>query len=150
MTNLPPVNLMKSDWKNETHLVLDACALIAFLNDEPGAEVVAAILKEIPSVEMSAVNLLEIAYDAIRTSGDPQAGRKLLDVIDQLPIKIHWQIDDQVFHLAARFKASFRISLADAFALGLAQTLNAALVSSDHHEFDHLEANGSARFIWIR
>jgi uncharacterized protein with PIN domain len=66
---------MKSTWKNEDHLVLDACALTAFLNDEPGAEVVAAILEEAPSVEMSAVNLIEIAYDAIRTSGDPQAGR---------------------------------------------------------------------------
>jgi len=36
---------MKSDWKNESHVVLDACALIAFLNDEPGANVVATILK---------------------------------------------------------------------------------------------------------
>lgn len=143
-------NPMKSDWKNETHLVLAACALIAFLNDEPGAEVVAAILKEVSSVEMSAVNLLEIAYDAIRTSGDPHAGRKLLDVIDQLPIKIHWQIDDEVFQRAARFKASCRISLADSFALALAETLNAAVVTSDHHEFDPLEANGTARFIWIR
>jgi PIN domain nuclease of toxin-antitoxin system len=72
---------MKSDWKNESHVVLDACALIAFLNDEPGANVVATILKEVPSVEMSAVNLLEIAYDTIRTSGDSNAGRKMLDEV---------------------------------------------------------------------
>lgn len=147
---LPLKNPMKSSWKNETHLVLDACALIAFLNDEPGAEVVATLLEEVPSVEMSAVNLLEIAYDAIRTSGDPQAGRKLLGVVDQLPIKIHWQITDEVFHHAARFKASYRISLADAFALALAETLNAAIATSDHHEFDCLESNATARFIWIR
>lgn len=148
--NLPPVNPMKSDWKNETHLVLDACALIAFLNDEPGAEVVAAILKDVPSVEMSAVNLHEIAYDAIRRSGDPHAGRELLDIVQQLPIKIHWHIDGHLFHQAARFKASFRISLADAFALALAHTLNAPVATSDHHEFDPLEANGTARFVWIR
>lgn len=143
-------NPMKSDWKNETHIVLDACALIAFLNDEPGAEVVTAILQDISSVEMSAVNLLEIAYDSIRRSGDPQAGRELLDVVYQLPIRIHWQIDDEVFQHAARFKASCRISLADSFALALAETLNAAVVTTDHHEFDPLEAKGSARFIWIR
>jgi PIN domain nuclease of toxin-antitoxin system len=148
--NLPHENLMKSDWKNETHLVLDACALIAFLNDEPGAEVVAAIFEHLPSVEMSAVNLLEIAYDAIRRSGNPQAGRELMDVVRQLPIKIHWNIDDEVFHNAARLKASFRISLADAFALALAEKLNAAVATSDHHEFEALESIGTARFIWIR
>jgi len=148
--NLPLKNLMKSDWKTETHLVLDACALIAYLNDEPGADVVAAIFEHVSSVEMSAVNLLEIAYDTIRRSGDPQAGRELLDVVRQLPIKIHWQIDDEVFQNAARLKASFRISLADAFALALAQTLNAAVATSDHHEFDVLESSGTARFLWIR
>ena len=67
---------MKSAWKNETHVVLDACALIAFLNDEPGSEVVAAVLQEAPSVEISVVNLLEIAYDAVRRSGDPQSARE--------------------------------------------------------------------------
>lgn len=141
---------MKSAWKNETHVVLDACALIAFLNDEPGAEVVASLLEEIPSVEMSAINLLEIAYDCIRRSGQPQSVQELLDLVHQLPIKIHWQIDHGVFQQAARFKASSRISLADAFALALAQTLSAAVATSDHHEFDPLESNKLARFIWIR
>jgi uncharacterized protein len=141
---------MKSDWKNEGHVVLDACALIAFLNDEPGADLVAAILKEVPSVEMSAVNLLEIAYDAIRTSGDANAGRTILELVRQLPIKIHWYIDGEVFQHAAHLKASFRISLADAFALSLAHTMSAAIATSDHHEFDPLESNGAARFIWIR
>jgi len=141
---------MKSAWKNETHVVLDACALIAFLNDEPGAEIVAALLEDVPSVAMSAINLLEIAYDSIRRSGEPQAAQELLNTIYQLPIKIHWLIDNEVFQHAARFKASFRISLADAIALALAETLGAAVVTSDHHEFDPLESNGTARFIWIR
>jgi PIN domain nuclease of toxin-antitoxin system len=141
---------MKSAWKNETHVVLDACALIAFLNDEPGAEIVSSVLQDVPSVEMTAVNLLEIAYDSIRRSGDPQAVRELLDVVHQLPIKIHWRIDDEVFQHAARFKASSRISLADAFALALAHTLNAAVATSDHHEFDPIESDGTARFLWIR
>lgn len=148
--NLPHANPMKSDWKNEPRLVLDACALIAFLNDEPGAEVVAAILEEVPSVEISAVNLVEIAYDAIPETGDLHAGAELLETVRQLPIKIHWQINEETFQQAARFKASCRISLADAFALALAHTLDAPVATSDHHEFDPLETNGTARFIWIR
>ena len=83
---------MRSDWKTETHVVLDACALIAFLNNEPGSEVVAAVLQEAPSVEISVVNLLEIAYDAVRRSGDPQSAREILDTVQQLPINIHWDI----------------------------------------------------------
>lgn len=148
--NMPPGNPMKSTWKDETHIVLDACALIAFLNDEPGAEVVTAMLESAPSVEMSAINLLEIAYDAVRRSGDRHSIQELLDVVNQLPVKIHWQMEDQVFRHAAEFKSSFRISLADAIALALAKSLDAPIASSDHHEFDPLEANGTARFIWIR
>ena len=56
--NTPPANPMKSTWKDETQIVLDACALIAFLNDEPGAEIVTAMLDDGPSVEMCAINLL--------------------------------------------------------------------------------------------
>lgn len=141
---------MKSTWKDEKHIVLDACALIAFLNDEPGAEIVAAILEDTPSVEMSAINLLEIAYDAVRRSGSAQSIIELLDVVNQLPIKIHWKIDNEVFQHAAIYKSSFRISLADAVALALAKSINAPVASSDHHEFDPLEANGTNRFIWIR
>ena len=141
---------MKSTWKDETQIVLDACALIAFLNDEPGAENVAAMLEDEPSVEMSAINLLEIAYDAARNSGNPQSITEILDAVNQLPIKIHWHINTEVFQYAAEFKSSFRISLADAIALALAKSLNAPVATSDHHEFDPLEANGIARFIWIR
>ena len=141
---------MKSDWKNESSVVLDACALITFFNDEPGAEVVAAILNEVPSVEMSAINLLEIAYDAIRRSGDSQAAHEILEAVGQLPIHVHWEIDKTILHHAAHLKAGHRISLADACALALAKTLDAPVVTSDHHEFDPLEQQGVARFIWIR
>lgn len=141
---------MKSTWKDEKHIVLDACALIAFLNDEPGAEIVTAILEDSPSIEMSAVNLLEIAYDAVRRSGSSHSINEILEVVNQLPIKIHWKIDNEVFHHAAVLKSSYRISLADAVALALAKSLDAPVASSDHHEFDPLEANGTSRFIWIR
>ena len=108
------------------------------------------MLESAPSVEMSAINLLEIAYDAVRRSGDRHSIQELLDVVNQLPVKIHWRMGDQVFRHAAEFKSSFRISLADAIALALAKSLDAPIASSDHHEFDPLEANGTARFIWIR
>ena len=114
---------MKSAWNNEPCVVLDACALIAFLNDEPGAEVVASVFETVASVEISVINLLEIAYDALRRTGDTQAAHDVLDAAKQLPLKINWSIDEEVFQQAARFKADYRISLADAIALATAGTI---------------------------
>jgi len=51
---------------------------------------------------------------------------------------------------AGEFKRNYRVSLADSVALGLAQQLNAYLVTSDHHEFDPIDRDGKARFWWIR
>lgn len=141
---------MKSDWKNEPVVVLDACALIAFFNDEPGAEVVAAVLQEVPSVEIAAVNLLEIAYDAIRRTGDPQSARDILQAARELPLNIHWGLNDTTLQQAAEMKARFRISLADAIALAVAGELGAPVATSDHHEFDQIESQRAARFLWIR
>ena len=141
---------MKSDWKNEPCVILDACALIAFLNDEPGADVIASLFESTVSVEISVINLLEIAYDAVRRSGDSRSAHDVLKAAGQLPLKIHWKITQEVFQQAARHKADYRISLADAIALATAATLNAPLITSDHHEFDPLEAKSAARFIWIR
>jgi predicted nucleic acid-binding protein len=141
---------MKSVWKNEPCVVLDACALIAFLNDEPGADIVATLFESASSVEISVINLLEIAYDAVRRTGDTQAAQDVLDAARQLPLKIHWKITDEVFHQAASLKADHRISLADAIALATAVTLGAPLATSDHHEFDLLEQKAAARIVWIR
>ena len=148
--NTPRVKLMKSNWKDETTIVLDACALIAFLNDEPGADMVAAMLEDNLSVEMSAINVLEIPYDAIRSTGSTESATDILNAINQLPIIIHWHMNEDVFRHAAIYKSSHRISLADAIALAFAKSLNAPVATSDHHEFDLLDSKGLARFIWIR
>lgn len=141
---------MRSDWKDEPTVVLDACALIAFLNDEPGADVIAAVLEEIPTVEMAAINLLEIAYDAVRRTGQPSSATDVIDAVCKLPIFIRWDIDQEIVETAARFKTRFRISLADSIALALAATRHAPLATSDHHEFDSIEIANEARFLWIR
>ena len=141
---------MNPVWKDESVAVLDACSLIAYFNDKPGAEIVAGILQEIPSVEIPAINLLEIAYDSVRRTGQNSAALDILEAVHQLPISIRWELDGQILESAARFKAHFRISIADAVALAVAHSRNAPLVTSDHHEFDALETAGQSRFIWIR
>lgn len=141
---------MKSDWKNEPLITLDACALIAYLNDEPGADIVELILRDAPAVQIAATNLLEVAYDAVRTTGNPDAAHEIINAICQLPIDIRWHMDSSVIEIAAGIKTSFRISLADSVALANAVSQNAPLATSDHHEFEPLDAAEIARILWIR
>jgi len=51
---------------------------------------------------------------------------------------------------AGRFKATERLSLADAFAVALSVIKKGRLVSSDHGEFDIIEKKGLAEFYWLR
>jgi PIN domain nuclease of toxin-antitoxin system len=51
---------------------------------------------------------------------------------------------------AAHYKNTYKVSLADSIALGLARLHKAHLVTSDHHEFDPIEAAADAKFLWIR
>ena len=141
---------MKSALRNEACVALDACALIAFLNGEPGADVVEDALATVASVEIASINLLEVAYDAVRKTGRSEAAAEVLTDIERLPITIHRFIDDEMIERAAFFKTRFRISLADSVALAFSDQINAPLLTSDHAEFDPVELAGAVRFIWIR
>jgi predicted nucleic acid-binding protein len=49
-----------------------------------------------------------------------------------------------------QIKVAHRISLADSFAVALAQVEGAELVTSDHREFDPLAEAGVCKFRFIR
>jgi PIN domain nuclease of toxin-antitoxin system len=141
---------MKYDLSNEPVAVLDACALIALLNDEQGADVVAQALETIPVVRISSVNLLEVAYDAVRKTGRQEAAREIIDDVRKLGVTVDFAVSEEMIPAASVFKTSFRISLADAIALALAATHEAPVVTSDRAEFGPVEEDRAARFIWIR
>jgi PIN domain nuclease of toxin-antitoxin system len=129
--------------------LLDACALIAYFNEEEGADAVEALFEKKEETFISIVNAYEVYYDAYRTDGEEKA-KELLADIEKLPLKIIRNIDREVIINAARFKVDFSISLADSIALGLGKQLKAKVVTADHHEFDKIEEKKSADFYWIR
>jgi PIN domain nuclease of toxin-antitoxin system len=130
--------------------VLDACALIAYLRDEPGGDRVEEILLSGHPVRISAVNLLEVCYDAERRSANPAGALEVLNKTSQLNIEVFWELAPEQLLAASSFKAAGRISLADAIALALAKYFNAPLVTADHHEMDPIEKAGLATFEWLR
>lgn len=124
--------------------VFDACALIAFLNQEAGSDKVEWLLKQKEGVRlMSIINVYEVCYDAARASGLGE-GMALYQKIKTLPLDIIREFDDQMLKHAISFK------ITDAIALGLAKTRNAILVTADHHEFDPIDQANALDFHWIR
>ena len=135
------------------HYVLDACAVIAFINDEEGAEIIEKILvgavKKENKVIINKINLLEIYYNFAREYNSETLKEAYYRIIS-LPMEINDLLNDDLFYEAARLKATYRISLADSIALAEASIRKAELLTSDHHEFDIVEANEKIRFRWFR
>jgi PIN domain nuclease of toxin-antitoxin system len=133
--------------------ILDACALIALLKDEAGAEEVSAIFNEAfkgdALISMNKINLLEVYYDVYRST-DRETADNVVFELKKRPIAIVSEISDAVFTEAGRLKATYRISLADSIALAEALVSDGLLVTADHHEFESVEKHEDMHFCWIR
>jgi PIN domain nuclease of toxin-antitoxin system len=135
--------------------VLDACALLAFLNKEDGWEKVRKLLVEAAhagdtQVYMNSVNLLEVYYDRLRL-GDTLRLSEFFTLAFESTIQIIDTISRPVLDEAARMKAVFRrVSLADTIGMASAVHVDGVFVTSDHHELDAVDRSGSVRFLWIR
>jgi len=129
--------------------VLDACALIAFLRGETGSEIVTQHLIE-GNTFAHAVNLCEVYYDCIRVDGEAKAEALVRDLLDA-GVTSRADIDEDFWKDVGRIKAGIsRISLADCFAIALARRLGVPVLTSDHHEFDNILANGICAVEFIR
>jgi PIN domain nuclease of toxin-antitoxin system len=109
----------------EKHL-LDACALIAYLNDEEGAEKVEELLwqsdQRSGSLLMHEVNLLEVYYGVYRDE-DEKLAEETYEKVINLPIRIIRGLRKNAFREAGRLKAIYKVSLADSIALAEAKSL---------------------------
>ena len=132
--------------------VLDACALVALLKKETGADNVVAAYKKAENDEaqiiINRINLLEVYYGFYRENGKEYA-EKIMDSVSKSIISIS-EFDKTLFSEAGRLKASYRISLADSIVLAQSIISGGELLTSDHHEFDAIEEKEPIRFGWIR
>ena len=133
--------------------VLDACALLAYLYDEDGADFLQNIFdsakKNRVSVFMNAVNLLEVYYDILKTHGETTA-KNTMENIAKFPMSINYKIDDTIIEKAGILKSKYRISLADSIGLAQSIVFDAYFTTADHHELDIVEANENIKFAWFR
>jgi predicted nucleic acid-binding protein len=128
--------------------VLDAYSLIAYFENEKGADEMIELLKGAgdsgQDLLLSVVNWGEVYYITLREAGE----KKAMDVekaIGNLPISIVG-VDLELARRAAQFKARNRMSYADCFAAALAQVHRAELVTGDP-EFKQIE--GEVTIHWL-
>ena len=122
--------------------LFDSHALLAFFQNEKGAEVVDRILQNADKRGLErlicVLNLGEIIYLTKRRFGD-QKKVEILGRVHQLGIRI-LPIPEPLVYEAAEFKAQYPISYADCFALACAIEHSAKLVTGDpdFKKVDHL------------
>ena len=133
-----------------TGYVIDACALIALLNGEPERDILERVFTSGLPLRMAAVNVLEVAYDAVRRQENANAGQEILNLLELLGVEVVWTMAPSVLLRASQIKARGRLSLADSIGLALSLEHNARLVTADHHEFDEFERAGLGEYEWIR
>ena len=128
--------------------VLDAHALLAFLEKEPSsgkveAHFVAAVEKDTP-IGMTCVNFGEVYYIILRECG-PEKAAQAEKIIATLPIEIV-NVDRELAKEAARFKATKKMSYADCFAAALTKMTKAELITGDP-EFHAVEKD--IKIAWL-
>ena len=120
---------------NDSIYLLDTSALMAWLEDEDGADRVEALLLNEP-VLIPFVALLEVYYITLQERGESVATLRH-KTLKRTPADVLWEMDEPTLLIAARFKAGHRISFADAIVAGFAASRNAVLVHKDP-EFEPL------------
>jgi len=128
--------------------ILDAHALLVFLEKEPGYEKVESLfvnaVEKDKSLLMTSVNFGEVYYIVLRECGQAKA-QEIEKIIQSLPIDII-DVDLSLAKEAARIKATNKISYADCFAAALAKLHKGELVTGDK-EFKGLEKD--IKIAWI-
>src|SRR4051794_3750102 len=112
--------------------------MVAYLNGEPGAPVVHALLRDDNVVCYAhSINLCEVYYGTLRATDERTARRAISDLYADGVVE-RKDLGRAFWREIGRLKARGGISLADCFGIALAQKLSGEVVTADHHEFDAL------------
>jgi len=132
--------------------VFDACAVIALLNDEKGADTVAGLINQAEigadRIFMNGVQVLEVYYDRIYIKGREYAETVLESLYNSQIIILH-EISRDMIQEAGRFKTSYSMSLGDTFAAATARKFTAVLVTGDKEMKTPQEA-GEFSVLWLK
>lgn len=120
--------------------VLDTSALIAFIEDEEGADVVQDLLNKAKVdkivIFVSFMTFMEVYYITLQECDETEAQERLR-LMNSMPI-LRTDSTEALGILASQFKANYHLSVADAWIAALAKERNAILVHKDP-EFEQVK-----------
>jgi predicted nucleic acid-binding protein len=120
--------------------LLDTSAIFALTDNEEGADTVEDYLDKAKSAQVSlhysAMTAMELYYVTLGERGE-EAANRLLFLVRALPAT-ELPLDDALILPAAKIKARYKVSVADAWIAAAAQVHNLVLVHKDP-EFEALE-----------
>lgn len=121
------------------NIVFDACAVVALFSGEVGHEVVDTAVVD-HSCFIHALNLAEVYRIVARDQGAAAAESVVTDLQDQ-GVQVCEDMDGPFWREYVRICLVARCALADSFAMALARRLGAAVLTSEHNEFqEHVTA----------
>jgi len=118
-----------------TVFVLDSSALFALLEDEPGAERVEEVLST-QSTVLPFLVVMEVYYVTLQEQGLAEADARYAALLAS-GAEVVWGVDEPTVLTASRWKARYRISLADSLIAAIAHRRGATLLHKDP-EYDAL------------
>ena len=129
--------------------LFDAFPLLCWLQEEPGYEIVDDLLVQAEegkaSVSIHVINLGEVFYRVGRVAGIKRAG-EILSEIRLLPVRV-FSISDEDVMRAAKIKATYPISYADAFAVAKAEQSGAIVVTGDP---EYKAVSKIIKILWVK
>ncbi|HET6386716.1 MAG TPA: PIN domain-containing protein [Armatimonadota bacterium] len=129
---------------------LDASALVAYLNGEPGASVVAGLLPDPNNLCYAhAINLCEVFYGTLRAANE-RAARAAITTLYTDGVIMRRDMSERFWKRVGRLKATGKISIPDCFRIVLAQRVGGEVVTSEHREFNPLGPLAIAPILFIR
>jgi predicted nucleic acid-binding protein len=115
--------------------LLDTSAILTLMENEPGADRVEQILRQ-DEVLLPFPVLLETYYISLQEQSEAVADERYA-LLRHLPVTEIWSMDEPTLLTAARLKARFRLSFADALIAAFAVRNQAVLLHKDP-EFEPL------------
>ena len=132
-------------------IVLDSFALIGYLENETFSPKVEKLLKQARQgkirIYLHAIHLGEVYYITLREQGQDIADLAYAR-IKAFPLQYIDTIDDEMLRTAARLKANYSISYADAFAAALALIHGSSLLTGDP-EYKKMEKKENIAIEWL-
>ncbi len=115
--------------ENKPLFLLDTSAWLTYMEDEEGADRIEEILRT-GRILLPFIVLLELYYISYREKGEDVANQRYA-LVKSLNVEILWYFDEPVLLTAGKFKALYRLSLADAIIAATAKIKSAILVHKD-------------------